>query len=238
MRVAAYVRVSTEDQARNGVSLADQEAKIRAYADLYGHEIVQLIADPGVSAKNLKRPGVQELLSLVKTGKVEGIVVAKLDRLTRSVRDLADLIALCNKRIVALISVAEQIDTSTAAGRMVANMLGVISQWERETIGERTSAAIQYKKHNGRAYSGRFAPYGYAKSDGMLVPVAQEQEAIDVIMDLSSKHGVRAVCRLLEAKSIPTRSARAKWHPKVVAKIIRDAEVRSDMDAQLQAIAA
>ncbi|MBD3242827.1 MAG: recombinase family protein [Chitinivibrionales bacterium] len=232
MKLIGYVRVSTEDQARNGVSLADQEAKIRAYAELYGHEVTQVITDPGISAKNLRRPGVQCLLDSVKQKQTEGVVVAKLDRLTRSVRDLADIVELCGKRGVALVSVAEQIDTSTAAGRMVVNMLGVISQWERETIGERTSAAIQYKRANGESYPGRCAPYGYRKQDGRLAPVDSEQYVIAVVMDLSHTHGARAICRELQARGLRRRNGSTEWHHKIVGKIIADAEQRATIEVE------
>jgi DNA invertase Pin-like site-specific DNA recombinase len=227
MRCVAYTRVSTEDQARNGVSLDDQEAKIGAYAELYGHEVVEVVSDPGVSAKSLKRPGAQRLLDMIRHNQVEGVVVAKLDRLTRSVRDLADIMELCNRRSVALISVAEQIDTSTAAGRMVVNMLGVISQWEREVIGERTSAAIQYKKANGQSYPGRQPPYGYAKGpDGRLLPVSEEQETIAIITGLAQTQSVRSICRELDARGCRQRNGRP-WHHKLVGRIIAACEAKT-----------
>lgn len=232
MKLVGYVRVSTEDQARNGVSLADQEAKIRAYCELYGHELREVITDAGMSAKNLRRPGAQTVLEMVRQNQTEGVVVAKLDRLTRSVRDLADIVELCGKRSVALVSVAEQIDTSTAAGRMVVNMLGVISQWERETIGERTSAAIQYKRANGQSYSGRYAPYGYQKQNGQLVPVECEQDVIAVVVGLSGTYSVRAIGRELETRGLCRRNGAASWPHKIVGKIIADAEERARIEAE------
>jgi DNA invertase Pin-like site-specific DNA recombinase len=106
-----------------------------------------VIEDAGLSAKTLDRPGLQTALAMLKTGQAAGLVIAKLDRLTRSVRDLGALIEgpfAAGK--AALLSVSEQIDTRTAGGRLVLNILGSVSQWEREVIGERTAAALQHKK--------------------------------------------------------------------------------------------
>lgn len=148
MRIIGYVRVSTEEQASQGVSLAAQEAKLRQYCELYGHELLTMVVDAGQSAKTLDRPGLRQVLDSLTAGEAEGVIVMKLDRLTRSVRDLGALLDEYFQRY-ALISVGEQVDTTTAGGRLVLNLLTSVSQWERETIGERTSAALQHKKAQG-----------------------------------------------------------------------------------------
>src|SRR5437016_1567809 len=155
----AYCRVSTEKQADHGVSLEAQEAKIRAMAVVQGAEIIDLIVDGGESAKDLNRPGMERLLALVDQGKVQTVIIAKLDRLTRSVKDLAVLLELFQKRGVSLVSVAEALDTGSAAGRLLLNIMVSVSQWEREAIGERTRDAMRHKKANLQ-YVGN-APYGF-----------------------------------------------------------------------------
>src|SRR5215472_12162571 len=112
MKTIGYVRVSTDRQADLGVSLEAQEAKIRAMATLRSCDLDEGIVDGGESAKDLKRRGVERLLALVEAGKVDAVIVAKLDRLTRSVKDLCLLLELFEKRKVALISVAESLDTA------------------------------------------------------------------------------------------------------------------------------
>ena len=122
MRTVAYLRVSTEDQASKGVSLDVQREKITAYADLYGLELVEIIEDAGVSAKSLDRPGLQRALGLLKEGTADALLVFKFDRLTRSVRDLGSLIETTFSPETgkpALLSVQDQIDTRSAAGRLV-----------------------------------------------------------------------------------------------------------------------
>src|SRR3954453_19023765 len=176
MRAIGYVRVSTDKQADHGVSLEAQEAKIRAMATVQGAEIVELIVDGGESAKNLNRPGMERLLSLVNEGKVQTVIIAKLDRLTRSVKDLAELLERFQRRGVSLVSVAESLDTGSAAGRMVINIMTVVSQFEREAIGERTRDALQHKKAHRQIYN--HVPYGFQREGDALVADAHEQAIV------------------------------------------------------------
>lgn len=177
MRVVAYARVSTTDQADKGVSLEAQAHKLRLYAELQDLEIVACIEDAGESAKTLKRPGLQRALALLRAGEADGIVVAKLDRLTRSVRDLSILLD-DYFTTYALLSVGDALDTRSAAGRLVLNVLCSVSQWEREAIAERTAAALQHMKGEGLRVG--TVPYGYrVGSDGKrLDPDASEQAVI------------------------------------------------------------
>lgn len=141
-KAVGYIRVSTDKQVDHGVSLDAQRAKLDAYAALYDLTLVEVIVDAGVSAKTLDRPGLQRALGMLRKGQVHALLVAKLDRLTRSVEDLGELIRTVFVTGKAdLLSVGEQIDTRTAAGRLVLNVLGSVAQWERETIGERTAEA-------------------------------------------------------------------------------------------------
>jgi len=176
-RVVGYVRVSSEQQTDHGVSLQAQEEKIRQYCSLYDLTLVDIITDAGVSAKTLQREGLQKALNMLKIGLADGIVVVKLDRLTRNVADLGSLITEYFNTY-ALLSVCEQIDTRSASGRLVLNVLTSVAQWEREAIGERTSQALQYKKAQGE----RVGTVSMGKSLSMdgtcLVENLQEQQAI------------------------------------------------------------
>jgi site-specific DNA recombinase len=128
IQTIGYVRVSTDRQAEQGVSLEAQESKIRAMATIHSAELVEVIIDGGESAKSLNRPGLQRLLALINAGQVQAVIVAKLDRLTRSVKDLCSLLELFEKRKIALISVAESLDTTSAAGRLVITIMAAVSQ--------------------------------------------------------------------------------------------------------------
>ena len=116
MRAIGYVRVSTPGQAEKGISLAAQQSRIRAMATLQEAELTEVIVDTGESGKNLDRPGMQRLLALVEHREVDAVIIAKLDRLTRNVKDLANLLELFERRGIHLLSVAESLDAGSAAG--------------------------------------------------------------------------------------------------------------------------
>jgi DNA invertase Pin-like site-specific DNA recombinase len=210
-RTVAYVRVSTEKQADHGVSLEAQQAKIRAYADLYSLELVEVVVDAGLSAKTLDRPGLGRALGMLKAREAEALLVVKLDRLTRSVRDLGQLVAdyFAAPNGPALLSVSEQVDTRTAGGRLVLNVLGAVSQWEREAIGERTSVAMRHMSERGE-YVGGAPRFGYRLApDGRLEAQDAEQAAIREARALrASGLSLRAVASRLEEQGFRTRTGR------------------------------
>lgn len=223
-RTIAYVRVSTEKQADEGVSLDAQRAKLNAYCQVYDLELVALEADEGLSAKTLDRPGLQRALEMLARGEAEALLVPKLDRLTRSVVDLGELIQRCNREGWALMSISENIDTRTAAGRLVLNVLGSVSQWEREAIGERTAEAMKHKRSQGE-YTGGRCPYGFklAADAKTLVPCKRERAAAHVALELrAAGASLRAVGRELEARGLKPRSS-ASWNPKTVRDLLRAA---------------
>src|SRR5215471_1967746 len=201
-RAVAYLRVSTEKQADKGVSLEAQAANVRAYAQLYELELVDVVVDAGASAKTLDRPGLQKALEMLRTGQAEAFLVAKLDRLTRSVVHLGQLVEdFFADGKWALLSVGEQIDTRSAAGRLVLNVLASVSQWEREAIGERTAAAMQHKASLGE-YTGGDLPYGYCLApDGEhLAENSEEQKLLGVARSLRDAGlSLRSVARELNA---------------------------------------
>jgi DNA invertase Pin-like site-specific DNA recombinase len=218
-RTVGYVRVSTEDQATTSVSLEAQEARIGAYALAMGFEVSEVIVDAGVSAKTLQRPGIERVVEGVRSGEIERVIVVKLDRITRSTRDLADLLDLFAKADAALVSVGESLDTASAAGRMVTNMLGVVAQWEREAIAERTAEVLGQKRKTKQVYGP--TPFGYRREGKALVPDKREQEALAEAVRLD-RAGVsfRAIGRALtEMGAKPHRGT--MWHASSVRAMLR-----------------
>lgn len=175
-RVIAYIRVSTSQQADEGSSLAAQKAKIEAYTSAFGLELVGVEVDAGESASSLDRPGLQRALGALDDGRASALLVVKLDRLTRSVRDFYTLADTYFKEgMHALLSVSENIDTRTAMGRMVLGILVSVSQWEREAAAERTVAVKKHLRDSG-AYAGGWPPYGHAlDEDGNLIECPVER---------------------------------------------------------------
>lgn len=223
MKTVGYVRVSTDRQADLGVSLEAQEAKIRAMATVRGGELDEVIVDGGESAKDLNRPGVQKLLALMNGGKIDAVIVAKLDRLTRSVKDLCALLELFEKRKVALISVAESLDTGSAAGRLVITIMGAVSQWEREAIGERTRDALRHKRSQGRRV-GNIAFGSRLADDGEhLEPEPAEQAALAEIRRLRRDGTtLRGIAAALNHRAYRTRRGTA-WRLESVARVLKQA---------------
>lgn len=219
-RAVAYLRVSTDKQADRGVSLEAQRAKVEAYAALYDVELVDVVVDAGASAKSLDREGLTRALSMLRTGAADALLVVKLDRLTRSVRDLGELVDgyFANGK-AALLSVSEQIDTRSAAGRLVLNVLASVGQWEREAIGERTAAAMAHKAAQGD-YCGGLVPYGYAAQDGRLVPVEAEQAVLAAAREAKAAGlSFRAVARELAARGFRNRAGGAFSHVHVARMV-------------------
>ena len=220
MKAIGYARVSTDKQADYGVSLQAQQEKIRAMATVHDLEVGEIIVDSGESAKSLKRPGMERVLELVQSKAVDAVIIAKLDRLTRSVKDLAVLMELFQRRDVSLISVAESLDTGSASGRLVLNIMVSVSQWEREAIGERTRDAMQHKIRNGQWIGN--APYGYkVGEDGInLKPEPQEQDVIRHMRHLRDKgKSLRGIATELNRKESRTRQGGA-WRHEYVARVL------------------
>jgi site-specific DNA recombinase len=227
LSVVGYVRVSTEEQARDGVSLEAQTLKVRQYCELYGLRLVCVLCDGGESGKNLERPALREALELIDLGKADGLVVAKLDRLTRSVKDLGSLLEgyFDERAGKQLMSVGDSIDTRTAAGRLVLNVLMSVAQWERETIVERTREAIAHKRSKGERVG--TVPYGFGlgRDRKTLMPIAEEQIAIDWIVSWHKtyKRSFAWIANWLNESKFETKSGRGRWYASTVAGIFKRA---------------
>ena len=179
--IIGYCRVSSDKQVDVGMSLEVQEFQIRKYAELYEIRLGEIIVDAGESAKSLKRPGMQRIIELMDSGLCSGVLVVKLDRLTRSVKDLCHLLERYFFKNKVLISVQEKIDTNSAMGRMVMNVVMSISQWEREATSERTRAVLQHKKAKGERVGNIAFGYKLALDGVHLEEHLREQEILEVV---------------------------------------------------------
>ncbi len=224
MKAVGYCRVSTEDQASEGVSLETQEAKLRAWADLNGAELVAVHVDAGLSGCRAdNRPGLQAALDTACREKAP-LVVYSLSRLARSTKDAIGMSERLDKAGADLVSLSERIDTTTAAGKMVFRMLAVLAEFERDQIAERTSAALQHKKAKGERVGD--IPYGWHLApDGIhLVPEAAEQAMIAAALRWHAEGlSLRKIGEALAADGMLPRSGRP-WHPQQV-KALLTAEV-------------
>jgi DNA invertase Pin-like site-specific DNA recombinase len=219
MKAIGYIRVSTQGQADDGVSLDAQEAKIRAWADFNGASEVTLFRDEGISGKRSdNRPGLQAALSAITPG--DALVVYSLSRLSRSTKDTLTLADVLQKKEADLVSLSEKIDTTTASGKMVFRLMAVLSEFERDQISERTKTALHFKRANGEKTGGA-VPYGFNARTGRLYRNAKEQEAIALILKRRARgESLRDICGALEADGHKRKAGRATWHPQAVLRII------------------
>jgi site-specific DNA recombinase len=203
-RAIGYIRVSTDKQADQGHSLDAQRAKIEAYAMLYDLEMVEYVVETA-SAKNTARHGLQDALRGLSDGRAEALVVVKLDRLTRSVVDLGLMVEKYFRKH-ALLSVGEQIDTRSAGGLLVLNVLASVSQWERQVIGERTKEIKRHMAAEG-LYNGGSVPYGSDLVDGELVDNDAEQAVLKLVRKYRGRGlSLRKIAEVMAEQGIRSRA--------------------------------
>lgn len=147
--VVGYVRVSTEEQADSGAGLSAQRRAILDEAERRGWHVVEVIEDAGYSGKDLKRPGIALALEALRTRRASALVVAKLDRLSRSMVDFAALMDTATRQHWALVALDLGVDTTTPSGEMMANVLATFAQFERRLISERTKSALAERRRAG-----------------------------------------------------------------------------------------
>lgn len=222
MQAIGYIRVSTEDQAKEGISLDNQRAKIKTYCELKDFELIDIIEDAGISAKNLNRPGVKTVIGFARKKKIDAVVVYKLDRMFRSTVDALETTKQFDKWGISFHSIQETLDTKSAMGRFFFTITAGLAELERGIIGERTREALQHKRSKGEKTGGD-VPYGFDldPGTGLLIENESEQKAIRLIRKLQFKrYSLRAICKELESERHRTKTGLIKWHPQSLKQII------------------
>lgn len=166
LKIGIYCRVSSREQAIYGYGIDVQKNKIRDYIKLFeiDHSVIKYYIDEGISAKNLNRDGIKSLINDVEDNKIDVVYIYKLDRLSRSVTDVYNMIEMFTKQKCNLVAIMDNIDVNSANGRLFVWILAIIAQWERETIMERTRDGVQEMVNQGKWPYGS-KPYGYNKTD-------------------------------------------------------------------------
>lgn len=211
-----YLRVSTTAQADEGISLEAQRDRIAEFCASRKFELVEVIEDAGISGKNIKdRPGLQAALARLKRGQV--LVTYSWSRLARSTLDLLHIEAELKRRGVELASVTEHhVDTTMASGVLHFQMLATFGEFERRTIAERTRAAMQHLKRQGR-FTGGEPPFGWRVEGGVLVPVCEEQVVVHLAHRLRHRQGLtlRQIVKELHFRGFKGRSGAPLILPQV-----------------------
>lgn len=196
-RIAIYTRVSSEEQAENPEgSIKNQEQRLREYVKLknmvepFG-EIVDVFSDPGVSAKDMNRPGFQKMLKKIERQEIDLVLVTELSRFSRSTKDFALLQEFLEEKSCKFMSIRENFDTSGAAGAMVLNLMASIAEFERRQTGERISHSFLARAKRG-LYNGGSVPLGFkvdSEKPGILIPVPEEVEIVKTLFRTFIKEG-------------------------------------------------
>lgn len=213
-----YIRVSTEDQAREGFSLGEQEEKLLQLCSFKELEVYKVYKDAGIFAKDMEhRPQFQEMLQDMKEGKINYIVAYKLDRITRSVRDLEELISILEQYNCFLLCDRDDVNTSTANGRFFVRMLTVLSQLEIEIVSERTKFGL-----NGAIKSGHIPgqrPFGYTKSeDKKMIVDNATRPYVEKIFDMYLEgKSFQQIANYFKENNIYPKK---KWRDTTIQKII------------------
>ncbi len=219
MKVAIYIRVSTEEQAKEGFSIDNQHEKLTAYCGIHDWNIYDYYIDDGYSAKDLKRPDMQRLMRDLDKNLFDIVLVYKLDRLVRSVYYLNELLQEFMKSDIRFNSMTEHFDTSSANGRMMINIIGTIAQWEREVNSERTYDTMLHKHEKGQRNGGR-APFGYyLDADGNLAIHEAEAKWVRWMFEAFHTKGKKMITEVLNREKIKTRTG-AYWNHSSVDYVV------------------
>lgn len=220
MKVATYVRVSTDEQAKEGFSIPAQRERLRAFCESQGWEIVEEYIEEGWSAKDLDRPQMQRLLKDIKKGNIDIVLVYRLDRLTRSVLDLYLLLQTFEKYNVAFRSATEVYDTSTAMGRLFITLVAALAQWERENLAERVKFGIEQMIDEGKKPGGH-SPYGYKfDKDFNCTIIEDEANTVRMIYRMyCDGYGYHSIAKRLNELGIKPRIAK-EWNHNSVRDIL------------------
>lgn len=211
MQVIGYTRVSTREQAEDGLSLATQRKAIQAECERRGWDLVEVIVDDGFTGRNDDRPGLQRAMAmLAKRNRPQAIVVARLDRLTRSLKDLASLMEQADRRW-GIVALDMDLNTTTANGQLVMHIIGAVAYWESRMNSERVSAGMR-------------AAHAEAKANGQRLGF-QAQVPDDVTRRIvkARKRGdaYNAIAKRLDKQSVPTPNGAKRWYPSTVERICK-----------------
>ena len=220
MKCAIYIRVSTEEQAKVGYSLGAQTDKIIEFIKNKGWTYQQIYSDEGYTASNRCRPALQRILDDATAKRFDAVLVYKIDRLSRRLKDLIDIVEELAKYGIGFKSITELIDTTTPEGRLMFHQFGSFAQYERELTSQRTALGMCKRLKLG-LWPGGYAPYGYLLKDSKLQVIEKEAKIIRLMFELylNKNYGVINIARRLNTMGIKTRQNN-KGKPTVVHHIL------------------
>jgi len=219
-RAAIYTRVSTEDQAKEGFSLDAQLDKLRSYCNARDWRIAGEYIDDGYSGRNIKRPAYTKMMDELE--KWDLLLVIKMDRIHRNSKNFMVMMEYLKSEGKEFVSMSESLDTSTAMGRFVMDIIQRIAQLESEQIGERVYIGMEQKARTGSGMLGFNIPYGYYFSDGFLYIEKNEKTVIDNIYTwYKNGNSMGEIVKMLNDAKVPTKRG-GIWAKKTISKILKN----------------
>ena len=225
LSTAIYVRVSTEEQVQEGYSIRAQSEKLKAYSLIKDWEIYDLYADEGISGKNIvDRPAINTMIADIKSGKVNNVLVFKVDRLTRNTKNLIELVELFEENNCAFNSLTESIDTDTPSGRMFLKIIGIFAEFERENLVSRLKMGYERKVKEGYTLATNTFSYGYNRKKGNKIQevVAEEAKIVKEIfqMYVEDNMSLGKIAKILNERKIATKNKTNLWTVTAVRRIL------------------
>ena len=223
MRVVIYVRVSTQEQAKEGYSIQEQIERLQKYCEAMGWTVVKVYTDPGYTGATMDRPALSQMIRDVKAGKADKVLVYKLDRLSRS---QLDTLYLIEKVFIAnntdFVSMNENFDTSTPFGRAMIGILAVFAQLEREQIKERMMMGKEARAKEGK-YAGSWAvPIGYdyiPEKDALIINEYERMQVLEVFDLFFAGVGIRRIIKIMKEKGYSHKHG--TWNDKTIRNVMR-----------------
>lgn len=222
MRAALYIRVSTDEQAKEGYSIEAQKAILERKSAEFNYTVIKHYIDDGYSAKDTRRPALQQLLADAESKTFDVIIFWRLDRLTRNSRDFHKLTERLQMSSVGLKSINDPIDTTSAIGRFQLELSVSLAQLERETISERVYFVMEERARKGLR-NGSFAAYGYDLVDGKLVVNQEEAVVVQRIFDMYLNNtGMNSIAHTLNRENILTSFKKTLWSAPSIKYILQN----------------
>ncbi len=218
-KAIGYIRVSTKGQAVEGLSIEAQEKNIITYCDLFKLDLMNIYIDAGVSGKKMNRVGLDNAMDALQEGQI--LIFYSLSRLTRSVKQMLKIAEKMKKKGVDLVSITEKIDTTSAAGRMVLNILCVMNEFESEQVAERTNAIVEYKRDNGEIIGKTKFGYKVGEDKKTLIPIDDEIKVVKLINALRGQgYTLQDIANTLNKDGIKTAQGKA-WKFQYIHNVLK-----------------
>lgn len=216
-KAIGYVRVSTQKQAQDGLSIDAQVDKIKKWADFHEYELAHIFIDEGISGKKvINRPKLKQALESLERG--TAFVFYSLSRVSRNTIDTLTIADYIDKKGADMVSISEKIDTTESTGKMIFSILAALNQFERDQISERTKLVIDYLRSNDKAYS--HPPFGYDRRGDDLIKNTAEQNTITLMLTLHNDgYGYRKIATTLNTREIRSKHG-GQWYAKTVKQVL------------------